>query len=334
MEIYLNGQPLDFEIEGESNLRDIIDSVSKWLYERGAVLISVRNGGHAIDFADDGVVGKIDLAKIEILEMESQNARLLVIETISELGQYLDRVARLAPQIGEDDISDESVNQLLEGIEWSVDVLLRVEEILQLKYSEIEIEDEKLHKRLLRLGDMRDHIEEAFNSKNQIALRLLMKESMAPLADSVVRALPKILDAAKLGKVVDDQLEELDEVLEAIKSLPENLERIAVKISIGDSSKGMEEFADAIGSLERAFSLIDFCRRHMAISNDVFIVEERSFDERSAALSGVLDELIQAFERKDKVLIGDLIEYEIAPETEALAKVIQQIKNSSKGTSH
>ena len=67
---------------------------------------------------------------------------------------------------------------------------------------------------------------------------------------------------------------------------------------------------------------------------DFIDVDDESFDERSAALSNVLDELIQAFERQDRVLIGDLIEYEIAPETEVLAKILEQIQSNVKGKSH
>lgn len=334
VEIKLNGQKIEYEIEAETSIGQVIDSMSKWLYQRGGVIVSVRMNGKSIDFADDEKVRALSIKKVDLLEMESQNARLLVIETINELGQYLDRVARLSPQMTDDELNEESVGQLLEGLTWCIDVLNRVEELLHIKYNEVKIEGEKFHKRLLRLGDIRDHIDEASRSGNRTALHHIIRESVAPLCDSIVRALPQILDKANLSQNKDDVLDELDDVLDIVRALPENFENIAVKISIGDSAKGMEEFAAAVGSLEKAFSLIDHCRRHLAMSLDLFTVEDKSFDERSAAISKVLDELIAAFERKDRVLIGDLIEYEIAPETEALCSILEQIQRYVKGQSH
>ena len=42
-------------------------------------------------------------------------------------------------------------------------------------------------------------------------------------------------------------------------------------------------------------------------------------------LNGVLSELLEAFEAKDTVLIGDLMEYEIAPRLERLRTVLQEL---------
>jgi len=42
-------------------------------------------------------------------------------------------------------------------------------------------------------------------------------------------------------------------------------------------------------------------------------------------LNGVLSELLEAFDAKDSVLIGDLMEYEIAPRLERLRKLLQEL---------
>jgi hypothetical protein len=42
-------------------------------------------------------------------------------------------------------------------------------------------------------------------------------------------------------------------------------------------------------------------------------------------LNGVLSELLEAFETKDSVLIGDLMEYEVAPRLGRLRTILQEL---------
>lgn len=334
MDIILNGKPIDYEIESEATIGEVIDSLTRWFHEQGCVIVSVRLDGKSFHPTDDRAVRSSPIAGHDRLECQAQNTRLLVTETVNELGQYLDRMARLAPGMSEKDVTEEHVEQILEGLTWTEDVLNRIEEILRIAYRDIEFEGERFHKRVLRVGDLRDHIGEAQRSGNRIALTALLRDSLAPLCDGIVRALPVILEKGAVGVPGEDLLDEISELQPVITALPERLETIAVKISIGDSAKGMEEFASAVGALERAFQLLDRSRKELSISLADLTIEGKSFDERNQALMGVLQELIEAFERKDRVLIGDLIEYEIAPVTEAVAEIMEKIQNSLKGSRH
>ena len=128
--------------------------------------------------------------------------------------------------------------------------------------------------------------------------------------------------------------EELEELLPSLQQLPERLEAIAVKISIGDSARGMQEFAEAVSALEKAFLFVEKGRKQLAIPDEELVMDGKSFEERNQALSGILSELIEAFERRDRVLIGDLIEYEIAPVTQALVLILEKIGKNAKGSCH
>ena len=55
-----------------------------------------------------------------------------------------------------------------------------------------------------------------------------------------------------------------------------------------------------------------------------------SFEEYYNELNSVLKELIDAFHINDSVLIGDLLEYEIAPRLEGLIQFIKRLKTSKK----
>lgn len=334
MDIILNGKPLEYEIEAEATVGDLIDGLAGWLHKQGAVIVSARRNGVNFDPMTDSAVRGLSSTGTDRLEFEAQNPRVLVRETMGELGQYLERVARLSPNLGENELTSENLDQLLEGLSWSEDVLKRVEEILRLSYREIEFEGEFLHKHVLRLGDLRDHLREAATARNRPALLGILRNAVPSLCHLLSRALPRILEEAHLVVPGEEVIEELSDLHPQIQSLPQRLEEIAVKISIGDQSRGMEEFGQAVSSLEQAFGLLDRCRKELSITDADLEHEGKSFAERNVELERILQELIEAFERKDRVLIGDLIEYEIAPMTQALAAIMEKMQNRLKTPHH
>lgn len=335
MEILLNGKRSEIEFEPDATIGAVVDRLSTWLLKQSCVIVSVRLDGVAIRFAEDEEIRSRAAAGYTRIEVEAQNARLLVRETVDELGQYLDRVSRIAGSMpAGESIAGESLDQLVEGLSWCEDVLGRVEEILRISYREIEFEGERFSKLVLKLGDLRDHLREAAQSGNAAALDALLRDSLPHLANALICGLPLVLEKGQIDAESDGPGDELAELLPRVQELPEQLEAIAVKISVGDTARGMEEFAAAIGTLERAFQLLDRCRKETTVTAEEMAIEGKSFDERNQDLMGILNELIQAFERKDRVLIGDLIEYEISPITEGLAKLIEKMQNSLKGSCH
>jgi hypothetical protein len=54
-----------------------------------------------------------------------------------------------------------------------------------------------------------------------------------------------------------------------------------------------------------------------------FSIEGESFENYSRALNILLRDLIEAFEKKDFIMIGDLCEYEIAPK---ILKLIDHVE--------
>jgi len=335
VEILLNGKRSELEFEPDATIGAVVDRLSAWLLKQSCVIVSIRLDGVVIRFADDQAVRGRSAADHKRIEVEAQNARLLVRETVDELGQYLDRVSRIAGSMPEgESLAGESLTQLVEGLTWCEEVLGRTEEILGISYREIEFESDRFSRLVLKLGDLRDHLREAAQSGNATALDALLRDALPRLANAIICGLPLVLEKGRINAEITGPGDELTELLPQIQSLPERLEAIAVKISIGDTTRGMEEFAAAIGTLERAFQLLDRCRKELTVTADEMVIEGKSFDERNQELMGILNELIQAFERKDRVLIGDLIEYEISPITEGLAKIIEKIKNSLKGSCH
>ncbi|RMH59911.1 MAG: hypothetical protein D6679_00500 [Candidatus Hydrogenedentota bacterium] len=335
MEIYVNGNPVEETGDEKASVREVIEALNDWLAGQGAVIVSARLDGDVLDLANETAeVLNSAPANHRRLEIEAQNARLLVIETMNDLGNYLDRVARLCPTLMERDDPRSDIENLKEGLQWSLDVLERVEGILGLSYKEIEFEEDRIRKYVLRLGDVLDHVRVAVEEQNRPALEALLRDTLPALCDSLVRAIPTILRAGNLEPTDTTLADDIEEILGMVTGLPERLEAIAVKISMGNAAEGMEEFASAVSILEKAFVCVERSRRELPLSREDLMVDGQDFEERAKRISGVLDEMIEAFEKKDRILISDLIEYEIAPEIEVITRLLERARNFLKGSCH
>jgi hypothetical protein len=77
-------------------------------------------------------------------------------------------------------------------------------------------------------------------------------------------------------------------------------------------------------AMEAVVRFSELCQRLLALLGSLGVpaVGGREPAEFFAGLNGVLQELIAAFQARDTVLIGDLLEYEIAPRLRQLKAVL------------
>ncbi len=95
----------------------------------------------------------------------------------------------------------------------------------------------------------------------------------------------------------------------------EEIGEVAVLLQTGKDRQAMEtiiRFSELFQCLVRIFSSLKLtAKNHSRIGG-------KSFDTFFTELNLMLEELLEAFNHQDSVLIGDLLEYEIAPRLEEL----------------
>jgi hypothetical protein len=122
---------------------------------------------------------------------------------------------------------------------------------------------------------------------------------------------------------VSFRLQELQDPKAALKTLSgalavciEDVSEISILLQTGKDRQAMDtivRFSELSQSLVRLVA---------SIFPDNSNEDLETFYEE---LNGVLSELLEAFDAKDSVLIGDLMEYEIAPRLERLRKLLQEL---------
>jgi predicted transcriptional regulator len=81
--------------------------------------------------------------------------------------------------------------------------------------------------------------------------------------------------------------------------------------------------------LEDSIEMFILFKETFKLHMDKFTVKEVSFEEFFKTITSKLKELIEAIERKDSVMISDLLEYEFIPNVEEILKIMNKIKTEA-----
>ncbi|MGQ9631075.1 MAG: hypothetical protein ACUVXI_12320 [bacterium] len=209
MRIFINGSEIDFELEEESSIREVLRSLEGWLFERGEVMTTIFVNGeiYTAEQREKGVDMPLDV--ISTLEVNSKRPGRLALESIYEVGRYLIRLQRGVEEIaelwrsGEEEKAFEMFHQFTEGMEWITQALHQAALILKLDYSRIEIDGNTVESKSRELLDISKSILEASSNKDIIALSDILEYEMVPqIGDwiNIVDGLIEYIEREKLAE--------------------------------------------------------------------------------------------------------------------------------------
>lgn len=341
MEILLNGRAIEYELEGEGTLGDIVIALDEWLGKTGKVLLSLRVDGAEVAIREGDAALTRPLASVAKIEAEGQDARVLAIETLDEGKAYLQRLARLTPGLGESIPREGTIPpeardrflQLVEGTTYLESVFRSAARLFGKSLEEIRIpgregREVSLERLLLRLGDLRDHGKRGLEEARNDVLIGILGPPLSTLFEDLSLATDRLLELIEATE--DLRGEEIEEILAAARSIlprleavPERLERVATEIQTGHTADGLATFAEIAGLIEEVFRLIQRGERAFGLSPEEIPMGEGNLAAGGEAVSGILQELLTAFEKEDRVLIADLAEYEVTPIAQQLAGTLR-----------
>ena len=131
---------------------------------------------------------------------------------------------------------------------------------------------------------------------------------------------------------IANPLLELKSAAELLESQIPKLEDVPVLLQTGKEREAMElvvAFTEIAEKLTRLYPLLTEKEEENLMTR---LVQELPFSQFYEGLNLQLRELIEAMESEDSILIGDLLEYEIAPKISALTRSIEALPAFSGGT--
>ncbi len=311
MEIVVNNEKIDFTLENEHTLGEVIAAVEAWLNKSNLVAASIN-----LDLRDS------DKQERDLIEEPEENWS----------GTSIDGIERLV-----------ITARLVMEIQFSN--IQTVLSYLDLLKSAVEKRDQS------KIEDLLQGREDTFKSLN-----LIYTSSLNPSSFQEINDLRSLLEGANaetilawpdgmrkraldIIEVLDGMLStRLDEMINPFTVLASSIKElelasneikdVSVLLQTGQEQKAMAaiiEFADLSQRLLRVLSSLEESS-HISLK-ELKIGEERA-SRFFADFNGILRELIGAFDTKDTVLIGDLLEYEVAPRIELFLNFLREVQNN------
>lgn len=301
MNIKINEQPIDFTLEHERNLGEVLQGIGEWLGDSEFRVSSLEYDGTTVVPGSDESekwkqepIDKIDNLDITILSDSEQYGHDLFT-----IHQYLSLLQR-ALAAGN--------RELIEDLKTELPFIV-------------------------------NNIDPVMGSKNEYGrvLEKLVEESgiFEGEPKATVQQLRSYLQnlllllQSRLSEVTQP-LTELRISAESLRAMIPQLMDVSVNLQTGKDKAAMDSVIQFTEISEKLIRLYRILQKQGIADLSNTQIEEQDFSSFYAELNDVFHELEDAFNSRDSVLIGDLLEYEVAPRTERLMEFILNFEQSPK----
>lgn len=296
MDIRINDQNLDFTIENNETLGDVVKDIEAWLDGSDLVLYSVKHQDQDLLSQPYEEWAKTPHSEVGTLNVMVKHTRELTVLNLQTILEYLDLLKQATTsEIGK------LLGELLSGFPALVE-------------------------------SVRKHFPDPDATlQSLIALFLHAEAEEVPgWPEEKMQQAVKLIDLVSGN--VSFRLQELQDPRAALETLSgalkiciEEISEISILLQTGKDRQAMDtmvRFSELSQSLVR---LVASVLPDSADPGKQLTVGGMSLQDFYQELNGILDELLEAFDANDSVLIGDLMEYEVAPRLEQLRTFLQEV---------
>ena len=296
MDIRINDQNLDFTIEKNETLGDVVKDIEAWLDGSDLVLCSVKHEDQNLLSQPYEEWAKTPHSEVGTLNVMVKHTRELTVLNLQTILEYLD-LLKQATAAGKGKL----LGELFSGFPALVE-------------------------------SVRKH----FPNPDATLQALVALFLHADVEEVLGWPEEKMQQAVKLIDLVSGnvsfRLQELQDPRAALETLSEDLKicieeisEISILLQTGKDRQAMDtmvRFSELSQSLVR---LVASVLANSADPGKQVTVGGMGLEDFYRDLNGILTELLEAFHANDSVLIGDLMEYEVAPRLEQLRTFLQEV---------
>jgi len=300
MRIVVDGSTLEFKLENEKNLGDVLESLGEWVRRFGNVIDGVYLDGGAVPLVQVPEELSRDIGTVdEVRIVTVPNARL-ALDTLASLGDYIRTLTT-------GDLSDPSgCEEIIEGLSLIIEGVRNALGVLNVKPLVVLLENEKTVDDVLReLGREVQNLEKRYPGKEDA-------DRLKKLLNGLLTALPKSVKWATLkNEVLYNRLgtrttgEVVNDLLRIARRTSEKFTRVGENLQTGHD-------LDAVRDLNVITEVIDeiiyVLRMVLGEKGDVRTEEDKGLFKK---LSECLSNVEGAFKNGDMITVGDLIEYDL-----------------------
>ena len=331
MEILVNNYPVDFVIENEKTVSEVVDSILVWCRQKDLILtmIYIDDEIFALDQIPDRSVDSV-----KIINCLIQSRSELVFASVDEGIRYCEKAdlfvkdASISGRVGRSDMVD-----LASGLIWLDDIVSNIIHLLGLKADTVKFRDINLSEYISSLESYKNSIE---NGSVDTYLDIL--KSNAGIFLTSIGILRMLIVSDEMKALVMQSIDSPDVLMKSLLQIKDslgeqldNIESTAAAFQAGKDAEGIEGFK----------KFIDFIAEYVRTSSQVapvfdinlseIKINDTSLEEKNRVLQDFLNQTVEIMENNDIISLSDMLEYEIKPSLGDLGDYIDIIQSRIQG---
>ncbi|MFC1504664.1 hypothetical protein ACFL6D_04535 [Spirochaetota bacterium] len=324
MQIFINEKKIDFKIEKEENAFEVVRALTEWLNSQQEIVEAVRIDGREYFTSDNEKLSNIPLNSIQKVEISSLLGRSYALHSLFSLEEYLHKVRSC---IQENKIEQE-IDALIDGISWIKKVMTETLSILRIDFHSIVLDKQPVVSVMkeyeIAVFRMKESPDEDKKQDLQKSNETMEKFVLHIIQIGYLKVLEEKLHAVTRESAHDlllDTLSAADVVAYLLKRSSENIQR-------GKDFEAMSFIGEIASAMNTMMVIIEKMRELFSFDLAAIVSNGKSIEEHIASFLKVLNDITGAFEKKDYVLLSDIIEYELVENIDDLKGVIGVIQES------
>lgn len=291
MNLKVNGEKLNVVLEEEKSALDVVNSMIKALHNDDALIASIQIDGKYYALEDEALK-TLKVEQIGDIEIELSSREELSAHLLTECKGMLKNIAADLRQNGY-----AHAGQFKELFNWISGTIQAVSSVSRMNLAESRL-------LLSTIKQITDYLNSEEKSGDKTASLASIVENLVDYIEAIRLKITADFD------VTGDQLEK--EIDDCLTLLPE--------ISSGFQ---MGKDREALGKINQVINVIELCSFYLQKNLGSFSGEKRDeVDEFYKDINFLLNQIVEAFENGDVVLLGDLMEYELPDKLEQYRSLV------------
>ena len=319
MQVLINNQQVDYELENEKKLSDVVESVMRWTAERGLIFMEaiVDNSLYVVEEIPD-----LDVQDVEVLNCLVESRSDMVFSTAGEGVAYCERVLSYIDEIPDgEEITAENLQEVMEGVNWLTEVFYSVAHLLEINPEGFRFKDKPVLQFIDELRKTAIEIDQRPESVSPQEF-IVSKKNIFEDARDVFRM---ILVSDEMKTLIIQSIDSPDVLMTSLQQikteLPEminRIEEIAIAFQTGKDEEAGEKLNEFI---EFVYGYTRTCYQIAPVFNLMLsdiMIEDTSLEEMNNELLDLLNETMEILENNDIISLSDIMEYEFKPAFEEI----------------
>jgi hypothetical protein len=332
MQVMINDFPVEFELQHDKKVSDVIYSISEWTRERDLVFYEmyIDDGRYSVDMVPD-----ISLSDVKTINCIVQSKADVVFSSVDEAARYCDRVSAFIKHVVESgECNRNDIEDLTTGISWLLEVLSKVCNLLGLNHNGLKYKDHELSHHVRTFETFRESLNAVMDTPHVMTL---LQDNREIFMD-IKYIFRMLLLSEEMRSLIVQSIDSPDVLISSLRQTREELadqlagiRAAAIAYQTGKDSEGAERLRGFIDFIYRytrtCYQAVPMFRIDLAEID----VDGVSLEQKNRELRNLLHEVSMIMENNDIISLSDVLEYEIRPSMNNLGCYIDVLLDKISG---